>query len=46
MIIISKSIVFNWKLDFTDLYKWTTTGQLYNTKTMREIKKTVNEQII
>jgi len=24
------------------LYKWTTTGQLYNTKTMREIKKTVN----
>lgn len=42
MIIISKSIVFNWKLDFTDLYKWTTTGQLYNTKTMREIKKTVN----
>ena len=28
--------------DFSESYKWTTTGQLYNTKTMREIKKTVN----
>ena len=42
MTTITKSIVFNWKLDFSESYKWTTTGQLYNTKTMREIKKTVN----
>ena len=42
MITITKSIVFKWKLDFSDLYQWTTTGKLYNVKTMREIKKTVN----
>ncbi len=39
---ITKSIVFKWKLDFTDLYKWTTEDELYNVKTMRKIKKTVN----
>lgn len=42
MITITKSIVFKWKLDFNSDYQWTTNGKLYNTKTMREIKKTVN----
>lgn len=42
MTTITKSIVFKWKLDFSDYYQWTTTGKLYNIKTMREINKTVN----
>lgn len=42
MTTITKSIVFKWKTDFSDSYQWTTTGKLYNIKTMREIKKTVN----
>jgi len=42
MTTITKSVTFKWKLDFSELYQWTTTGKLYNVKTMREIKKTVN----
>ncbi len=42
MITITKSIVFKWKLDFNSDYQLTTDGKLYNIKTMREIKKTVN----
>ncbi len=42
MITITKSISFKWKLVFNSDYQWTTTGKLYNIKTMREIKKTVN----
>lgn len=36
------SISFEWKLSFNDSYKWTKEGELYNSKTMRKIKKTVN----
>jgi len=39
---ITKSIVFKWKLDFADHYQWSTENKLYNLKTMREIKKTLN----
>lgn len=42
MTIVTKSIVFKWKLDFNDSYKWTSDNELYNSKTMRKIKKTVN----
>jgi hypothetical protein len=42
MITITKSINFKWKISFNDSYKWTTDNELYNTKTMRKIKKTVN----
>jgi hypothetical protein len=42
MITITKSIVFKWKLAFAEHYQWSTENKLYNTKTMREIKKTVN----
>jgi hypothetical protein len=42
MTTITESIVFKWKLDFANHYKWTTKAKLYNCKTMREIKKTVN----
>ena len=42
MISITKSITFKWKLSFDDKYKWTKDGKLYNTKTNREIKKSVN----
>jgi len=42
MTTIAQSIVFKWKLDFNSDYSWATNGKLYNTKTMREIKKTVN----
>lgn len=42
MITVSKSIYFKWKLKFNDSYKWTNDNELYNTKTMRKIKKTVN----
>lgn len=42
MITITKSITFNWKLEFADNYQWSIENKLYNLKTMREIKKTVN----
>ena len=42
MTTITQSIAFKWKLDFNSDYQWTNSGKLYNTKTMREIKKTVN----
>lgn len=42
MTTITKSIIFKWKLDFNDSYKWTTDNELYNVKTMRKINKTVN----
>lgn len=42
MTTITKPIIFKWKLDFTDLYKWTLENELYNVKTMRKINKTVN----
>ena len=42
MITITKSITFKWKLSFNDSYKWTQEGELYNSQTMRKIKKTVN----
>lgn len=42
MITISKSIVFKWKLSTNYNYRWTDSGKLYNVRTMREIKKTVN----
>lgn len=42
MTTITKSIVFKWKLQFAENYQWTTLNELYNTKTMRKIKKTVN----
>lgn len=42
MITITKSVIFKWKLDFADHYQWTTENELYNTKTMRKINKTVN----
>lgn len=42
MITITKSIVFKWKLSFNNSYQWTNENELYNVKTMRKIKKTVN----
>ena len=42
MTTITQSILFKWKLDFNSDYSWATNGKLYNVKTMREIKKTVN----
>jgi len=33
---------FIWQLDFAPNYNWTKCRKLINTKTMREIKKTVN----
>lgn len=42
MTTITKSIIFKWKLDFAENYQWTTKNELYNTKTMRKINKTVN----
>ena len=42
MTTITKSITFKCKLSFNDNYQWTTENKLYNVKTMREIKKTVN----
>ena len=42
MTTITKSIVFKWKLDFSDLYQWTSENELYNVKTMRKINKTLN----
>lgn len=42
MTTITKSISFKWKLDFNDNYRWTTDNELYNIKTMRKIKKTIN----
>jgi len=42
MTTVTKSITFKWKLSFNDNYQWSTENKLYNVKTMREIKKTVN----
>jgi len=42
MTTITKSITFKWKLSFNDSYRWTQEGELYNARTMRKIKKTVN----
>ena len=42
MTTITKSISFKWKLNFSEHYQWSTENKLYNRKTMREIKKTVN----
>ena len=44
MINITKTITYNfiWQLDSAENYKFTKCKKLFNTKTMREIKKTVN----
>ena len=42
MTIITKSIVFKWKLSFNENYQWTNENELFNIKTMRKINKTVN----
>ena len=42
MTTITKSIVFKWKIIGHETYKFTNCKKLYNTKTMREIKKSVN----
>jgi len=42
MTTVTKSITFKWKLSFNDNYQWSNENKLYNVKTMREIKKTVN----
>lgn len=39
---ITKSITFKYELDLNPNYKWSNENKLYNVKTMREIKKTVN----
>ena len=44
MISIYKSIRFKWKLSFNENYKWTSKKELYNTKTMRKIKKTMKSK--
>ena len=35
-------MIFKWKTTLSDNYQWTDKGKLYNVKTGREIKKTVN----
>lgn len=44
MINITKTITYKfiWQLDSAENYKFTKCKKLFNTKTMREIKKTVN----
>ena len=44
MTTITKTITYNfiWQLDSAENYKFTKCKKLFNTKTMREIKKTVN----